>query len=126
MVDANAHPRLYSTVRSTHWHNNSGEHDMRFCPAYPGYKLHTTCTFVRVHVYKLLQWPLEMWYMGAYLGVGACPGHCSIHVHVFRSVCIKYILKKVAFVFLQEEEENMLTILEFFKLFFMVRSFPSN
>ena len=35
-------------------------------------------------------------------------------------------LKKVAFVFLQEEEENMLTILEFFKLFFMVRSFPSN
>ena len=26
---------------------------------------------------KKLQWPLEMWYMGAYPGVGACPGHYS-------------------------------------------------
>ena len=37
--------------------------------AYPGSKSHT---FV-----KKLQWPLEMWYMGTYPGVGACPGHYS-------------------------------------------------
>ena len=38
--------------------------------AYPGYKLHT-------FVWKLQHWPLEIWYMGAYPGVGTCPGHYS-------------------------------------------------
>ena len=28
---------------------------------------------------ELLQWPLEMWYMGTYPGVGACPGHDGIY-----------------------------------------------
>ena len=33
---------------------------------HPGYNFHT-------FVQKLLHRPLEMWYMGAYSGVGACP-----------------------------------------------------
>ena len=36
--------------------------------AYPGYKFH-------MFVWKLQQWPLEIRYMGAYPGVGACLGH---------------------------------------------------
>ena len=32
----------------------------------------------RMFVWRLLHWPLKMWYMGAYLGVGTCPGHYSI------------------------------------------------
>ena len=41
----------------------------------PGIKFHT-------YIQKLLQWPLEMWYMGAY------PRHYSIsHGHI----CIQYV-----------------------------------
>ena len=39
--------------------------------AYPGYKFH-------MFVWKLQQWSLEIRYMGAYPGVGACPGHYGI------------------------------------------------
>ena len=38
--------------------------------AYLGYYFHT-------FVWKLLSLPLEIQYMGAYLGVGTCPGHYS-------------------------------------------------
>ena len=67
---------------------------------------------------------------GCLLRSGCLPGtlqYTCISLSVYIRVgilCIEYTLKKIAFVFLQEEEENMLTILEFFKLFFMVRSFP--
>ena len=42
-------------------------------------------------IQKLLWWPLEMWYMGAYPGVSACPEHygsgyennLSVHLIIF-------------------------------------------
>ena len=52
--------------------------------AYPGSKSY-------MFVQKLLQYSLEMWYMGmgmgAYLGVGACSGHygnAHAHAHVSK------------------------------------------
>ena len=44
---------------------------------YPGYKLHT-------FVWKQLHSPLEIWYMGAYPGVGSCPGHYSTTMSLSR------------------------------------------
>ena len=53
------------------------KHNSRFWPAWA-----LTWDINSMFVWKLQQWPLEIRHMGAYPGVGACPGHYGI--------CIQY------------------------------------
>jgi hypothetical protein len=51
------------------------KHNSRFWPAWV-----LTQGINCICLYRRLHWPLEMWYVGAYPGVGACQGHYGMSI----------------------------------------------
>ena len=43
-----------------------------------------------ISILLLLSLPLEIWYMDAYPGVGACLGHCGITIKIMIMVRLKH------------------------------------